>query len=196
MCSYKCLSPESLHTHYQVEHNNNSQEYAPERGKDQPKASDVVVVNPTRRSATGGDEMGHWGPRKGGAGLVVEPILAPSQRHQLDVLSGFAYFWVVVARGRWNLTDEMKADIFAWGRCDDYFSFLNFRTPEDYTKLIWPKFLGVAARDYQFAHQASDFVIQRSLTNLGVHPKHPFSSEVIDLGQEVRVGCVSCEATS
>ena len=71
MCTYKCLSPESLHTHYQVEHNNNSQEYAPERGKGKQTARDVVIVNPTRRSFSreGGEVVGG---RKGGAGLVVE----------------------------------------------------------------------------------------------------------------------------
>ncbi|GMH84612.1 hypothetical protein TrVE_jg1482 [Triparma verrucosa] len=165
-CQYKCLSPEALHTHYQVEHNNYSDNYAPDR-------QEVKVNNPFR-----------GGPNKSN-GLVMDPIYAPTQQRQLEVLSGFAYFWIALGTKRWNMPEVLKAIIFSYARHDDYYNYLNFRTPEDYTKGIWPAMFGAKLRADQHKYQFE--VIYRSVCNIGVHPKTPFSSELVDLGQAKEV---------
>lgn len=86
----------------------------------------------------------------------------------------------------WRMPEVLKLLIYEYARHDEYSNFLNFRTPEDYTKGIWPMMFGKQIREDQFRHQ--EHLIYRSICDIGVHPKTPFSGEMVDLGQarEVR----------
>ena len=71
--------------------------------------------------------------------MVVAPMLSSCQEHQLSVLSAFPYFWVTVALSR-NLPNDVKLIIFSYCRADSYKDYLNFRSPEEYSKGLWPSF--------------------------------------------------------
>ena len=125
VCQYKCLSPEALHTHYQVEHPSASLGYRPNNsGKGALKC----------------------------ACMVVEPIYSSSQKRQLAVLHSFSFFWVVVATPR-GLPQDVKFKIFSFSRTDSYYDFLNFRSPEEFAKSLWPSFRASNAIRLQFYSQ-------------------------------------------
>ena len=158
VCLVKCLSPEALLTHFQGEHDlpGNGRNPTYRIGRKRIKSKDCIVIKPT---------------------------FSASQVLQLKILWGFSYFWKNV--GQRTLTEDVKDNIFQYSRADDYYSYINFRTPAEYSSSLWTRSGRAKAQKLQFKHQKS--LITRSLTSPGVHPVHPFSKEMVDLSRSKEI---------